>query len=103
MNVQSLTSQICRINCTDHSIVCWSPLLHRSPDAQRKVVTSQPADSSQDSQTAKDSQNRDKEVFVPHSVTIRRLGKRKRIAILLDFVLKEHNTHLPLKNVFWTA
>ena len=103
MNVQSLTSQICRINCTDHSIVCWSPLLHRSWDAQRKVVTSQPADSSQDSQTAKDSQNRDKEVFVPHSVTIRRLGKRKRIAIQLDFVPKEHNTLLPLKNVFWTA
>ena len=72
MNVESLTSQICRINCTDHCIVCWSPLLHRSPDAQRKVVTSQPADRSQDSQTAKDSQNRDKEVFVPHSVTTRK-------------------------------
>ena len=97
MNVQSSTSQLCWIKCTDHCIVCWSPLLHRSPDAQRRVVTSQPTDSSQDSQTAKDSQNRDKEVFVPHSVTIRRLGKQKRIAILLDFVPKEHNTLLPPK------
>ena len=79
MNVESLTSQFCRINCTDHCIVCWSPLLHRSPDAQRKVVTSQPADRSQDSQTAKDSQNRDKEVFVPHSVTTRRLGNKKEL------------------------
>ena len=59
---------------------------------RRRVVTSQPTDSSQDSQTAKDSQNRDKEVFVPHSVTIGRLGKRKRNAILLDLVPKEHNT-----------